>query len=143
MSRKSKQREAILNFLKNTSSHPTACSIYEAVRKEIPNISLGTVYRNLRLLKQEGEILELDLAGSLSRFDSDTRCHYHFRCEKCGNIFDLDEPVDTEKNERVARKTGFEVSHHILEFRGLCRDCQFKRGALPEAAPSYIEGKRR
>ena len=142
MRRRSKQRETILNFLKNTSSHPTAYSIYEAVRKEIPNISLGTVYRNLRLLKEEGKLLELDLTG-LSRFDGDTHSHYHFRCERCGNIFDLDEPVDAEKNERVAQKTGFKVSHHILEFRGLCRDCQFKRSATPEATQGYIGEKRR
>ena len=116
MFRKSKQKEAILNFLKGTSSHPTANCIYEEVRKEIPNISLGTVYRNLRLLKQEGKVLELDLAGSLSRFDGNTRNHYHFRCEQCGRIFDIDEPVDKEMNERVARETGFRVSHHILEF---------------------------
>jgi len=122
--RRSKQREAILNFLRSTSSHPTAYHIYEAVRKEIPHISLGTVYRNLRLLRDEAEIMELDLAGSLSRFDGDTRSHYHFRCERCGRVFDVDEPVDLERNERVAKKTGFRVSHHILEFRGLCRDCQ-------------------
>ncbi len=78
MSKKSKQKETILNFLKGTSSHPTASCIYEEVRKEVPNISLGTVYRNLGLLKQEDKILELDLAGSLSRFDGDTRSHYHF-----------------------------------------------------------------
>jgi Fur family peroxide stress response transcriptional regulator len=122
--RRSKQREAILNFLRKTSSHPTAYHIYEAVRKEIPNISLGTVYRNLKLLSDEAEIMELDLAGSLSRFDGDMRSHYHFRCEQCGQVFDVDEPVDLERNQRVAKKTGFRISHHILEFRGLCRNCQ-------------------
>lgn len=122
--RRSKQREAILDFLRQTSSHPTAYHIYEAVKKEIPNISLGTIYRNLRLLRDEAEIMELDLAGSLSRFDGDLRSHYHFRCEQCGRVFDVDEPVDLERNGRVAKKTSFRVSHHILEFRGLCRDCQ-------------------
>ena len=124
MLRKSKQREAILNFLRRTSSHPTAYHVYEAVRQEMPNISLGTVYRNLKLLRDEAEIIELDLAGSLSRFDGDLSSHYHFRCERCGRVFDVDEPVDLERNERVAKKTGFRVSHHVLEFRGLCRDCQ-------------------
>ncbi len=84
MSRKSKQKETILNILKGTSSHPTASCIYEEVRKEVPNISLGTVYRNLGLLKQEDKILELDLAGSLSRFDGDTRSHYHFSVSSVG-----------------------------------------------------------
>lgn len=124
MARKSKQKEAILRVLKSTTSHPTADWVYEQVRKEIPNISLGTVYRNLKLLKQEGEILELDLASTQSRFDGNQQSHYHFRCEQCGRIFDVDEPVDKEIDERVAQKMGFKVSHHRLEFRGLCKDCQ-------------------
>ena len=124
MTRNSKQKEAILRVLKGMTSHPTADWIYEQVRKEIPNISLGTVYRNLRLLQQEGKISELDLASTLSRFDGNVQNHCHFRCERCGRIFDVDEPVDKESDERLARKTGFKVSYHRLEFRGLCKDCQ-------------------
>ena len=124
MARKSKQKEAILRVLKGTTSHPSADWVYEQVKREIPNISLGTVYRNLKLLKQEGEILELDLASTLSRFDGNSQDHYHFRCEQCGRVFDVDEPVDKEIDYRVAQKTGFKVSHHRLEFRGLCKDCQ-------------------
>ena len=101
-----------------------ALEIYNEVRKEMPNISLGTVYRNLRLLCQSGEIAELDLCGNLSRFDARQDDHYHFRCEKCGSVFDVDEPVDREIDGRIARKTGFSVTHHKLEFRGLCRECQ-------------------
>ncbi len=122
--KRSKEKQAILQFLRTTVSHPTADIVYSEMRKEIPNISLGTVYRNLRLLRDEGEIIELELAGNLSRFDGNTRPHYHFRCEKCGRVFDLEEGVDTSLNERVALKTGFMVSNHILEFRGLCRECQ-------------------
>jgi Fur family peroxide stress response transcriptional regulator len=124
MARKSKQKEAILRVLKGTTSHPGADWVYEQVKREIPNISLGTVYRNLKLLKQEGEILELDLASTLSRFDGNSQDHYHFRCEQCGRVFDVDEPVDKEIDDRVAQKTGFKVSHHRLEFRGLCKYCQ-------------------
>ncbi len=124
MTRKSKQKEAIFKVLKGTNSHPPAEWIYERVRREIPNISLGTVYRNLKLLKQEGTITELDLTGTLSRFDGNAQNHYHFRCEQCGHIFDVDEPVNTEFDSQLARKTGFKVSHHRLEFRGLCKDCQ-------------------
>ena len=124
MARKSKQKEAILRVLRGTTSHPSADWVYEQVKREIPKISLGTVYRNLKLLKQEGEILELDLASTLSRFDGNSQEHYHFRCERCGRIFDVDEPVDEEIDGRVAQKTGFNVSHHRLEFRGLCNDCQ-------------------
>jgi len=123
MTRNSKQKEAILRVLKETNSHPTAVQVYERVRIQISNISLGTVYRNLRLLQQEGKISELDLASTLSRFDGDVRNHCHFRCERCGRIFDVDEPVDKESDERLAQKTGFKVSYHRLEFRGLCKDC--------------------
>ena len=124
MSRKSTQRDTILRVVKNTSSHPGADWVYDQVRKEIPNISMGTVYRNLRLLAQSGEIRQLDIAGSLSRFDGNSDNHYHFRCEKCGRLFDLDEPVDRSIEDRVARKTGFKVTTHHLELIGLCPDCQ-------------------
>src|SRR4030042_2008160 len=122
--RKTKQKEAILEVLRGTNSHPTADWIYSEVRKDIPNISLGTVYRNLRLLCQSGEIAELDLCGNLSRFDARQDDHYHFRCEKCGQVFDVDEPVDKKIDGRIARKTGFVIIYHKLEFRGVCLECQ-------------------
>jgi len=100
--------------------------IYDEVRKVIPNISKGTVYRNLKILEEKGEISELNLNGTVTRFEGRQTNHYHFRCTGCGRIFDLDETVDVELDERVARKTGFKVSYHQLEFRGLCKDCQQK-----------------
>ena len=124
MPRKSKQKEAIFKVLKETSCHPTAEWVYERVRQEIPNISLGTVYRNLKLLKQGGEVSKLDLSGTLSRYDANTQNHYHFRCERCGYISDVDEAVSSEVNERLEQKTGFRVFYHRLEFRGFCTDCQ-------------------
>ena len=124
MFKRTKQKEAILGVLQGTTCHPTADWIYTEVRKEIPNISLGTVYRNLRLLRNGGEILELGFSGTFSRFDGRRDNHYHFRCESCGQVFDLDEPVNKEIDERVAHETGFEISHHRLEFRGLCKKCR-------------------
>ena len=124
MPRRTKQRGAILKVLRGVNFHPTADWIYEEVRKEIPNISLGTVYRNLKLLRESGEILEIAFGGTFSRFDGNPDNHYHFRCEKCGRVFDIDEPVNKELDERVAQKTGFKISHHRLEFRGLCQECQ-------------------
>jgi Fur family peroxide stress response transcriptional regulator len=122
--RRTKQKEAILEVLRGTNSHPTADWIYNEVRKMIPNISLGTVYRNLRLLCESGDISELDLCGTLSRFDARRDNHYHFRCENCGLVFDVDLPVDEEMDRRAAQKTGFEVLYHRLEFRGVCEGCQ-------------------
>ena len=122
--KRTKQKEAILRVLRSTTSHPTADWVYDEVRKEIPNISLGTVYRNLKLLRQRGEISEIDLSSTFSRFDGNPDNHYHFRCEKCGRVFDVDEPINKELDERIAQKTGFKISHHRLEFRGLCKECR-------------------
>jgi Fur family transcriptional regulator, peroxide stress response regulator len=123
MRRNTKQREAIIKFLRNTSSHPTADQIYDGVREDIPNISKGTVYRNLQTLEEAGVISVLNVNGTQSRYEVKQESHYHFRCEKCGRVFDLDEPIDKELDERISRKTGFIISHHQMEFRGLCQDC--------------------
>ena len=125
--RETKQREAILNIFRSVDSHPTADCIYDEARKVIPNISKGTVYRNLKILRDIGEISELNLSGTVSRYESKPEKHYHFRCEKCGRVFDLDEPVNKDLDDRVARNTGFTVSYHQLEFRGLCKDCKNKQ----------------
>jgi Fur family transcriptional regulator, peroxide stress response regulator len=124
MRRYTQQREAILNILRNTCSHPTADQIYDEVRKYMPNISKGTVYRNLQVLNEDGAISVLNIQGTQSRYEIKQKRHYHFRCEKCARVFDLDEPIDKDLDERIARKTGFTVSHHQTEFRGLCKDCQ-------------------
>jgi Fe2+ or Zn2+ uptake regulation protein len=124
MSRKSIQRDAILRVINNTTTHPGADWIYDQVRKEIPNISLGTVYRNLKLLAQAGEIKELDIPGISSRFDGRTSNHHHLICEECGRIFDMDESVDRTMEIRIAQKTGFKVKMQYLKFIGLCSDCQ-------------------
>ncbi len=124
MTRNSKQRNEILIVLKSTNRHPTADWIYEQARKIIPNISLGTVYRNLKLLKEEGVILELDFAGTVGRFDGNTKDHQHFRCEQCGQVFDVDEPLHKRIDKRVAKQIGGQVFNHLLEFRGVCKDCQ-------------------
>lgn len=122
--RKSKQREAIIKVLRGTTSHPSAEWIYEQVKKEIPDIGLATVYRNLRALEKAGEVLELHPFNNTARFDGNINTHYHFCCERCGKILDLDEPVDPTIETRIARKTGFKVTRHHLELAGLCLDCQ-------------------
>ncbi len=124
MHKRSREKQAILQFLKETDSHPTADVIYAEMRKQLSTISLGTVYRNLRLLTEEGEIKELDIAGGLSRFEANTRPHYHFRCERCCRVFDLDAPVNHALNQQIEEKTGFKVMSHIMEFRGICQECQ-------------------
>jgi Fe2+ or Zn2+ uptake regulation protein len=122
--RKSRQREVILDVLKGTKAHPTADWIYHEVRKEVPNISLGTVYRNLRLLREMGEILELQYGDGKSRFDGNPADHYHFTCQRCGKIYDVEEPLRKDMEKDIARKLGFTVTHHRVEFYGICRECQ-------------------
>jgi Fe2+ or Zn2+ uptake regulation protein len=129
MNKKTRQKEAILATLKQTSSHPTADWVYNQVKKEIPNISLGTVYRNLRQLSAQGQVQELKLCDTLSRFDARLDNHYHFRCEQCGSVLDVDMPVEKELNRKAERETGFRVTHHVMEFYGLCDQCQ--TGAQP------------
>lgn len=124
MRRNTKQKEAVLRVLKDSNEHPTASWIYEQVRQEIPHISLGTVYRDLKSLKQDGKIEEIKSSGNLSRFDGNNKNHYHFHCQKCDRIIDIAEPIDKAIDKRVAQKTGFDIHYHRLEFYGLCRDCQ-------------------
>ncbi len=132
MRRETKQRKAILRILQDTRAHPTADSIYEEVKKEIPHISKGTVYRNLKILKENGEVSELHLKGTRSRFEVAQVRHYHFRCEQCGKVEDVDLPVDERLDQKAAHRTGFKIYYHQLEFRGVCLDCQQKNPSEEE-----------
>jgi Fur family peroxide stress response transcriptional regulator len=123
VNRETKQREAVLKLVRSMSSHPTADCVYELVRLDIPNISKGTVYRNLKVLQELGQIARLDMNAEASRYDARLDNHYHFRCEKCGEVFDLDIPVDRELDRRTAEATGLKITGHHLEFRGICADC--------------------
>lgn len=124
MVKRSRQKELILRVLQSNSLHPTAIWIYDEVRKEMPHISLATVYRNLKLFRERGEISELELDGSLSRFEIRTDEHGHVWCKKCDQISDINESVDKELNGKLARETGFEISNYKLVLRGLCRECR-------------------
>ena len=124
MIKKSRQRDAIIKVLRSTKSHPSAEWIYEQVKMEIPKIGLATVYRNLRILEQAGEVLKVCTPDDTAHFDGCTRKHYHFYCDRCGKILDLDVPLDNTIEARVARKTGLKVILHRLELSGLCLDCQ-------------------
>jgi Fe2+ or Zn2+ uptake regulation protein len=123
-SKYSYQRERILEILKNTKIHPTADWIYDQLKKEIPKLSLGTVYRNLKFLKEQGLINELQFGSTFDRYDGKTDPHYHFICKYCEKIFDLDIPLEFNLNEKVKSSTNFKVDSHTIEFFGVCEDCQ-------------------
>ena len=130
MLRKSSRRQAILTLLRNTTSHPTADAIYDEVRKQIPKISKGTVYRNLKVLKEAGKIREINLSGTVSRYEAAYSSHYHFRCVNCDRVIDLDGPTLDDLDSKVARQTGLKISYHHMEFCGLCHDCQSLKGKI-------------
>lgn len=121
--RYSRQREALIEILKNTDSHPTADWIYNELRKLFPNISLATVYRNLRQLSEQGEILALLSGTEPEHYDGCTDDHYHFMCTDCKSVKDLDIDVLPQLNSEVSKKTGFKVARHSLMFYGICSDC--------------------
>lgn len=122
--RMTKQRKVILDVLRGTKTHPAADWIYEKVRRRLPNVSLGTVYRNLNLLADMGEIMELNYGSSHTRFDGNPVNHYHFVCSQCGNCYDLDYPLRTELEEEARQATGHLIQNHRLEFYGICEKCQ-------------------
>ena len=121
--RNSKQRDAILNVVKSTECHPTADWVYHEARKRVPGLSLGTVYRNLRVLCELGQVRCYEGAGGVSRFDGAVATHYHFRCERCGDMQDVEAPVDPCLDRQVAERTGLYINNHVIEFRGLCKEC--------------------
>ena len=124
MMKYSRQRESIKNFLITRCDHPTAETIYENIRLEYPNISLGTVYRNLSLLSDIGEIQKISTGTGPDRFDGNPAPHYHFFCRECGGVFDIHmENIDHINTIAGAAFPGT-VEGHITHFYGLCPDCK-------------------
>ncbi len=120
--RNTQQRKVILDILRSTDIHPTADWIYERAREYIPNISLGTVYRNLKILKDEGLILELN-DGKQSRFDGRIDEHFHFKCSNCNSIYDVDAEEAVRINEEILQKEGYQIYSYDITFTGICPKC--------------------
>ena len=119
----SKQRDLIKEFLMTRKDHPTADVVYMNVRQQNPNISLGTVYRNLTLLADISEIARLRLGDGVDHFDADTSPHYHFICAHCGKVIDLEmDNIDEIDNLAGANFNG-EITGHVTYFYGNCPDC--------------------
>lgn len=119
----SRQRESIKEYLANTEDHPTADMIYTKIREIYPNISLGTVYRNLNLLVDQGEIIKLTCGDGSDHFDYKKRPHYHFVCKTCGRVIDLDlDPLD-HINTLASSNFPGEIGGHTALFHGQCKDC--------------------
>jgi len=117
------QRHAILSYLMDSMSHPTADEIYKALSPIYPSISVATIYNNLRLFVEAGLVRELTYGDDSSRFDSDLSDHYHAICKKCGQIVDFEYPPLLEVEKTASRVTGFVVEGHRMEIYGLCSTC--------------------
>lgn len=121
--KRSRQRDAIVAFLKTRKDHPTADIVYQEIRNTIPNISLGTVYRNLAQLSERGEILRLPCDGKMDHFDADIRPHYHFICNQCGCVKDIHLPYANMLDQQASEEFEGIITKHSLLFEGLCSDC--------------------
>ena len=120
------QRQAILEYLLSTDTHPTAEEIYKQVKLKFPGVSLGTIYNTLNMLKEFGFILELPCGDMSSRFDGNPTNHYHVMCSLCGKVVDF-HTTSINMDEIVVEKTGFDVHTHNLIFYGICPSCQKER----------------
>ena len=117
------QRQVILHELRNSKAHPTADYIYLKVRKSIPNISLGTVYRNLDILSEMGLVLKMEGCGRQRRYDGNLLNHCHIRCLKCGKVDDIPDESVFEIDCDSIEIPGYTVVGHRIIFDGFCHEC--------------------
>ena len=121
--RSSRQRQRILELLRSTSCHPTATWVYDQLRTEYPKLSLGNVYRNLNILVEKGLVQELKMGSTFDRFDGNVQPHYHFICNDCSEITDLELSHRGNLNQQVHQLTEARVDYHRLDFYGSCAYC--------------------
>ncbi len=119
---RSRQREALLADLASRTDHPTADELYFSLREEFPNISLGTVYRNLAQLSENNTILKLTCGGA-DHFDYNTQPHYHLLCSECNRLYDLNMPVLDELDNEAQKYYNGKINDHRLIFYGICENC--------------------
>ena len=120
--RYSRQRELIYEAMMGTTEHPTAEMIYQWLKPENPNLSLGTVYRNLNLMADEGRITRM--AFPVERYDANTKSHPHFQCDRCGGVYDMDLPYRADLDEEALAHSEHQVTRHDLLFHGICAQCK-------------------
>lgn len=127
------QKELVLNAVRQMAGHVTADEVYEFICREHPNIGKGTVYRNLGILAEEGQIRRIEIPNGPDRFDFTLERHYHVRCVECGRVFDVEMDALADIADRVRDKHGFEFLDYDILFKGICPECQAKaaESALP------------
>lgn len=123
--RNTKQRQLVLDVVKSHHDHPSADQLYLQLRSLDDKISRGTVYRNLNLLVENGEILHVKVPG-VDRFEGRLDFHYHLICTECNKVVDISLPYLTEIDQSAAKESGFEIYRHRTIFEGLCPECKKK-----------------
>jgi Fur family transcriptional regulator, peroxide stress response regulator len=119
----SRKREAVLEKIRSTKTHPSAVWVYEELRKDIPDLSLGTVYRNLSVFKEDGQIISVGVVNGQERFDGNTTEHTHFICVSCGEVLDIEADTQPGLNVEVSARNHVTVHFHQLTFYGTCGRC--------------------
>ncbi len=122
--RYSAKREAILQLIRQTDTHPTAEWVFQQLKPKFPDLSLGTVYRNLAEFRQEGTLISVGVVNGQERFDAETGPHTHFICNCCGAVKDIHQlMVPEELAQRLTENAGVRVDHYQLTFQGICESC--------------------
>ncbi len=120
----SKQRELIKKVIIESRTHPTADEIYCKLKPQNPSLSLGTVYRNLSVLVDSGDIAKINIESGINRYDAVAKEHCHVICSQCGSVFDVDIVLPNQVLDEVVSKTGVYVTSHQLIFKGVCNACK-------------------
>jgi len=125
--RNTKQRSRILEILCHTDSHPTASWLYDQMKPEFPSLSLGTVYRNLGILEEQGLLKKLRSGSTFDRYDAKTYPHAHFCCTECGSVYDMKEIEIPDMVQTVNKQTPHNVLEINLSYMGICEECLKKK----------------
>ncbi|MDY9921879.1 MAG: transcriptional repressor [Synergistota bacterium] len=121
------QRTLILEAVKELHCHATADDVYDLIVTKHPNISRGTVYRNLNLLSDIGEIRKVEIPSGADRFDHECQAHYHARCIKCNRVFNVEMEFISDLQKNIKNTYGFEFTGHDLIFKGICLECSTRK----------------
>ncbi|MCD4813796.1 transcriptional repressor [bacterium] len=124
--RESHQRKAVLNNLSNRQDHPVAADIYADLRPAIPNLSLGTVYRNLEILETQGKIISINVGQRETHYDAFIEPHAHFYCRQCERIYDFDLEENCCLVQKKLQTDGHRIEKTSIEFIGICKSCTFQ-----------------
>jgi Fur family transcriptional regulator, peroxide stress response regulator len=125
--RRSKQRERIYEFIRSRVDHPTAQHVYKALKKEMPSISLGNVYRNINILVEEGRVTRREFGDGIEHYDAIPGLHYHFICDTCNTVTDFPMKTQDVITKKAREMSKHSISGHTIQFFGTCERCRSRK----------------